>query len=70
MAAKGFGLFDAVVGDRDIVLSGGRITLKPQIADLIDAYEAFVREEGGEHLSLLAEPKGGKKGGKKANNAD
>lgn len=70
MAAKGFGLFDAVVGDRDIVLSGGRITLKPQIADLIDAYEAFVREEGGEHLSLLAAPKGGKKGGKKANNAD
>ena len=70
MASKGFGMFDAVVGDRDIVLSGGKITIKPEIADLIESYEKFVLEEGGEHISLLAAPKGGKKNGKKADSAN
>lgn len=69
MAAKGFGLFDAEVGNSDIVLQNGEIIISDYVQKLIEKYAEFVEDEGTEWLHLLA-AKGGKKGVKKANSTD
>ena len=69
MAAKGFGFFDAEVGESDIVLCHGEITMSENIQSLINSYAEFVRQEGTEWIHLLS-TKGGKKSGKKTNSAD
>lgn len=69
MAAKGFGVFDAKVGESDIALCHGEITMAGNIQSLINAYADFVTQEGTNWLHLLS-TKGGKKSGKKTNSAD
>jgi len=69
MAAKGFGFFDAVVGDNDITVNGGEITAKDEIKTLATAYENYVKAEGNTYLDLL-KTKGGKKNGEISDNAD
>ena len=68
MAAKGFGMFDAVVGDDDIVLTQGKTQISDSIKQLIDGYHEFVDQERDEWFVLLKD-KGGEKNGKKANSA-
>lgn len=68
MAAKGFGLFDAVVGDDDIILTQGKMQISERIKQLIDSYHDFVDRERDEWFFLLKE-KGGEKNGKKTNSA-
>ena len=64
MAAKGFGLFDAEVGTKDIILSQGDTKVSDRVQELVDNYHKFVSQEGAEWLYLL-QSKGGKKNGKK-----
>lgn len=64
MAAKGFGLFDAEVGTKDIILSQGDAKVSDRVQELVDNYHKFVSREGAEWLHLL-QSKGGKKNGKK-----
>ena len=65
MAAKGFGYFDAVVGDRDIVLSHGNIKVTPKISEYISTYEALIDSEKMKYIELLNAPKGDKKNANK-----
>lgn len=45
MGAKGFGSFDAVVGDGDIVYKGGIPKVSPEIRALIKHYEDFIEQD-------------------------
>lgn len=67
MAAKGFGMFDATVGDDDIILLQGKTQISDEIKQLIEEYHAFIEQEKDNWLFLLKE-KGGEKNGKKTNN--
>lgn len=67
MAAKGFGMFDATVGDDDIILLQGKTQISDEIKQLIEEYHAFIEQEKDDWLFLLKE-KGGEKNGKKTNN--
>lgn len=69
MAAKGFGLFNAIVGAGEITLSHGEVNISDRVRDLVSNYHAFIEAEGAQWLHLL-QSKGGKKGGKKADKAD
>lgn len=65
MSAKGFGLFDAVVGENDISVKNGDITISSDAQRLIAAYEDFIEGEGMEYFSILGTKKE-KKNGKAA----
>ena len=69
MAAKGFGLFNAIVGAGEITLSHGEVNISDRVRDLVSNYHAFIEAEGAQWLHLL-QSKGGKKGGKKTDKAD
>lgn len=69
MSAKGFGSFDAVVGENDIVLSKGNVIMSDEVKRLVNEYDCFANDEGAEWLYLLSTAKGGKKNGKKADSA-
>lgn len=68
MASKGFGLFDAEVGN-DMKLSQGELTTSKYVEDLIARYHSFVENEGSEWVSILSTG-GAKRNGKKANDAN
>lgn len=54
MSARGFGTFDAVLGDNDIVLSGGNITTSERVQQLIDDYNSFIDSDNtAQWLSIL-----------------
>lgn len=42
MSARGFGTFDAVVGNNDIVVKDGIITVSDYVDELIDKYNEFI----------------------------
>lgn len=65
MSAKGFGLFDAVVGDNEISVRNGGISVSSEPGRLIAAYEDFIEGEGMEYFSVLGTKKE-KKNGKAA----
>lgn len=65
MSAKGFGMFDAKVGE-DITLQLGEIHVSEKIASLVSAYKEFAISEGNTNFSLLKE---GKSNGKKSDDA-
>lgn len=68
MAAKGFGLFDAELVGQELSVKNGAVAIgAPE--RLIEKYEAFIRAEEAEYLSLL-ETKKEKKNGKKADKPD
>lgn len=69
MAAKGFGLFDAVVGEGELSVKNGGVAVSSDPGRLIAAYEDFITGEGTEHLSLF-DTKKEKKNGKKADKPD
>jgi len=64
MASKGFGIFDAILGDGAMILTHGKIDIRPDVIALIKAYEAHIDAEGTQFFDLLKE---GKAGGKKGN---
>lgn len=64
MSAKGFGMFDAVVGDDALTVCDGEIRVSAEVESLITLYEDFVREEGSQYLGLLAAKKEKKKADK------
>lgn len=68
MSAKGFGLFDAKLGDGDISVIGGDVSVSPAVKDRISAYEDFIRSEGAEYLNLFDTKK--EKKGKKDDKSD
>lgn len=70
MSAKGFGLFNAVVGDGDITLSRGEVETSERVGELVRNYHALIEAEGSQWFHLLQSAKGGKKGGKKTDKAD
>lgn len=61
MAAKGFGLFDAEMGDY-ISVSGGKVSVSTDAEEAIAAYENFIQDEGTEYLSLFNAKKVAKNG--------
>lgn len=63
MAAKGFGMFDAGIGD-DISVTGGNVSISSTAEETIAAYEDFIRSDGAEYLSLLDAKKMSKNGKK------
>ena len=68
MAAKGFGLFDAELVGQELSVKNGAVAIgAPE--RLIEKYEALIRAEEAEYLSLL-ETKKEKKNGKKADKPD
>lgn len=68
MAAKGFGLFDAELVGQELSVKNGAVAIgAPE--KLIEKYEALIRGEETEYLSLL-ETKKEKKNGKKADKPD
>lgn len=69
MAAKGFGQFDADVGDGLISVKQGDVSISPEAQALIDQYSAFVLAEGTSYFDIL-DAKKGKKNGKKTDSAD
>lgn len=69
MTAKGFGLFDATVGDNDLSVINGQIKTSSDTEKLISSYEDFIRWNGPDILSLF-ETKKEKKNGKKADKPD
>ena len=68
MASKGFGLFDAEVGD-DMRLIHGELSTSEHVKNLITRYHSFVESEGAEWFSILSTG-GAKKNGKKTDKAD
>ena len=65
MSAKGFGLFNAVVGDGEISVKNGGVAVSSEPGRLISAYEDFIEGEGMEYFSMLGTKKE-KKNGKAA----
>lgn len=53
MAAKGFGLFDAVFDDGEISVKNGNILISDNAEKDIIEYEDFLRNEGAEYLSFF-----------------
>lgn len=70
MSAKGFGTFDADVGNGDISVHKGEIRASENVQKLVSGYNRFLEAEGGKYLDLLEVKKGAKKSGKKADSAD
>ena len=60
MSSKGFGTFNAVVGDGIIKVYNGTVTISDEVQRLIDAYAAFISDEGTEYINLLGSGKNGK----------
>lgn len=55
MSARGFGMFDAVVGDNDIVVSNCNVTVSERVQNLINAYNSFIdTDNSAQWLSILA----------------
>ena len=70
MAAKGFGLFDAVVGENDIVLTRGEAVISDPVHMFVEDYHDFVSSEGTDWLYLLQSKGGSKKNVKKTGATD
>lgn len=60
MSSKGFGTFNAVVGDGIIKVYNGTVTILDEVQRLIDAYAAFIADEGTAYINLLGSGKNGK----------
>lgn len=60
MSSKGFGTFNAVVGDGIIKVYNGTVTISDEVQRLIDAYAAFIADEGTAYINLLGSGKNGK----------
>lgn len=62
MSAKGFGLFDAELGDGEIVVDKGEILVSDSVKGIISRYEEFLKSEGASQLALFETKKGKKNG--------
>lgn len=62
MSAKGFGLFDAELGDGEIIVDKGVIRVSDDVREAILRYEDFVKAEGASQLVLFDTKKGKKNG--------
>lgn len=60
MSSKGFGTFNAVVGDGIIKVYNGTVAISDEVQHLIDAYAAFIADEGTAYINLLGSGKNGK----------
>lgn len=60
MSSKGFGTFNAVVGDGIIKVYNGTVTISDEVQRLIDAYAAFIADERTAYINLLGSGKNGK----------
>ena len=69
MSSKGFGRFDAVVGDGDISVHQNVVAMSERVSALVQQYHGFIDAEGDQYFSLLS-TKEAKHGRKKSNAAD
>ena len=53
MAAKGFGLFDAMFENGEITIRNGEVSCSSNIKESVSNYTDFIRDEGTTYLSLL-----------------
>ncbi len=60
MSSKGFGTFNAAVGDNLISVNNGEVAISKEVERLISLYMDFIKSEGAERIGILGSGKNGK----------
>lgn len=60
MSSKGFGIFNAVVGDNLISVNNGEVAISKEVEQLINLYSDFIKSEGAEYINILGSGKNAK----------
>lgn len=60
MSSKGFGIFNAVVGDNLISVNNGEVAISKEVEQLINLYSDLIKSEGAEYINILGSGKNAK----------